>query len=317
VTTKTYLLSLPERLVRSVLGLGAGLAREAGDVVLPDRIRKTQLYRTLVDTTLRVLIEQVGGAEGIYPAAQALPDDVMVRRTAGNAIEALGIVAFHASPVWVLAALADVCGAGRQLIPEIAGALKEQQLLDANAEFTSVDQLLDGLEQTSGQLASTFNTPPLDVPALRREWEAIRTAARGLQPNRLPSRDALTSLWGQLRAESVRQERSVFETSSMLAMSALRSLPDRARWVSSSARVGAVKTGQVIATGLLEHYRITLGEIPGCRVRRVRETATGAVRSRRDRSVLAASTDADRAHHRSRKKDPWPVNHRRLRTVYS
>jgi hypothetical protein len=258
---KAYLITLPERLVRSVLGLGAGLAREAGEVVLPDRVRKTQLYRTLVDTTLRVLIEQVGGVEGVYPADEALPDDVMVRRTAGNAIEALGIVAFHASPVWVLAALADVCGVGRQLIPEIAGALKEQKLLEANAEFTSVDQLLDGLEKTSGQLASTINTPPLDVPALRREWDAIRAAARGLQPNRLPSLDTLSSLWGQLRDESARQERSVFETSSMLAMSALRSVPDGARWMSSTARVGAMKTGQVIATGLLDHYRTTLGEI--------------------------------------------------------
>jgi len=258
---KAYVITLPERLLRSVLGLGAGLAREAGEVVLPDRIRKTQLYRTLVDTTLRVLIEQVGGVEGVYPPDEALPDDVMVRRTAGNAIEALGIVAFHASPVWVLAALADVCGAGRQLIPEIAGALKEQRLLDANTEFTSVDQMLDGLEKTSGQLASTINTPPLDVPTLRREWQAIRAAARGLQPNRLPSLDTLTALWGQLREESSRQERSVFETSSMLAMSALRSVPDGARWVSSSARVGAMKTGQVIATGLLDHYRTTLGEI--------------------------------------------------------
>jgi hypothetical protein len=261
MAAKDYLRSLPERLVRSVLGLGAGLAREAGEVALPDRVRKTQLYRTLVDTTLRVLIEQVGGVDGAYPTAEALPDDVMVRRTAGNAIEALGIVAFRVSPVWVLAALADVCGAGRQLIPEIAGALKERQLLDEHTEFTSVDQLLDGLEKTSGQLASTINTPPLDVPELRREWEAIRTAARGLQPNRLPSLDTLTSLWGQLRAESIRHERSVFETSSMLAMSALRGMPDGARWLSSSARVGATRTGQVIASGLLEHYRQTLGEI--------------------------------------------------------
>ena len=121
MAAKSYLITLPERLVRSVLGLGAGLARETGEVVLPDRIRKTQLYQTLVETTLRILIEQVGGVDGVYPGEQALPDEVMVRRTAGNAIEALGIIAFHASPVGVLAARADVCGAGRQLIPEIAG----------------------------------------------------------------------------------------------------------------------------------------------------------------------------------------------------
>ena len=72
--------------------------------------------------------------------------------------------------MWVLAAFADVCGVGRQLIPEMADALKEQGLLDKDAQFTSVDQLLDGLERTSSRLAATINTPPLDVAGLRREW---------------------------------------------------------------------------------------------------------------------------------------------------
>ena len=40
------------------------------------------------------------------------------------------MVAFRTSPVWVLAAMADVCGMGRQLIPEISAALKEKNLLD-------------------------------------------------------------------------------------------------------------------------------------------------------------------------------------------
>ena len=101
---KTYLLSLPERLLRSGLGLGAGVAREIGEVVLPDGVRRTRLYQNLVDTTLRFLIEQVGGVEGAYPNETPLPDDFLKRRTAGNVIEALGIVAFRASPVWVLAA---------------------------------------------------------------------------------------------------------------------------------------------------------------------------------------------------------------------
>src|SRR5258706_1111288 len=166
---KPYLLSLPERVIRSVLGLGAGVAREVGEVALPESVRRSQLYQNLVDTTLRFLIEQVGGVEGVYAADGTLPDDFLGRRTVGNAIEALGIVAFRASPVWVLAALADVCGMGRHLIPEIAGALKGQGLLDKDAEFTTVDQMLEGLERTSTRLAATINTPPLDVAGLRKE----------------------------------------------------------------------------------------------------------------------------------------------------
>ena len=59
-------LTLPERLVRSTLGLSAGVAREVGEVALPAALRRSQLYQNLVDTTLRFFIEQVGQVEGVY-----------------------------------------------------------------------------------------------------------------------------------------------------------------------------------------------------------------------------------------------------------
>jgi len=261
MTRKEYLLSLPERLVRSVLGLSAGVAREMGEVALPDGVRHSRLYQNLVDATLRYLIEEVGGAEGVYATESALPDNFLSRRAAGNAIEVLGVVAFRASPVWVLAALADVCGMGRQLIPEIAESLKAQGLIDKDAEFTTVDALLDGLERTSSRLASTINTPPLDVHGLREEWEAMREEARGLAPGSLPSRETIGHLWAELKAASAREKRSVFETSSMMALSAVRSLPGGVRWLAASTRVGVTHAGHVFGAALLDHYRETLGEI--------------------------------------------------------
>jgi hypothetical protein len=244
---KNYLISLPERLVRSTLGLGAGTAREVGEVVLPDAVRNSRLYKNLVDTTLRFVIEQVGGVEGVYGKEDALQENFLARRTAGNAVEMLGIVAFRASPVWVLAALADVCGAGRQLIPEIADSLKEQGLLDKDAQITSVDQMLSGLERTSERLASSINTPPLDIAGLRQEWEAIRAEARTIQPGAFPTRETVGEMWEQLKAESARQQRSVFETSSLVAVSAVRA--------------GVVRTGEMVSVALLEHYSRTLAEM--------------------------------------------------------
>jgi hypothetical protein len=261
MSVKSYLLSMPERIVRSTLGLGAGVAREVGEVALPTGVRKSQLYQNLVDATLRYLIEQVGGVEGIYDKQDGLAENFLIRRSAGNALEVLGIVAFRASPVWVLAALADVCGMGRHLIPEIAAALKAEGLLERDPQFTSVDQILDGLERTSSRLAATVNTPPLDVEALRKEWEAIREEAKSLQPANLPSRETIGDLWKQLEQEAAQQGRSVFETSSMMAVSAVRGLPDGVRWLSASTKVGASRTGQVLAAALLDHYRQTLGEI--------------------------------------------------------
>ena len=266
---KRYLLSLPERLVRSTLGLGAGAAREVGEVVLPDAVRGSQLYRNLVDTTLRFVIEQVGGVEGVYGKPDALQENFLARRTAGNAVEILGIVAFRASPVWVLAALADVCGAGRQLIPEIADALKEQGLLDKDAQVTSVDQMLNGLERTSSRLASTINTPPLDIAGLRHEWEAIRTEARTIQPGAFPTRETVGEMWGQLKAESARQERSVFATSSAIAVSAVRA--------------GVVRTGGMVGVALLDHYSRTLAEM--------RQTGYATFAARQFRPYVRAAID--------------------------
>ncbi len=259
--SKRYLLSFPERMVRAVLGLGAGVAREVGVVALPASVRRSQLYQNMVETTLRFLTEQVGGAERAQGATDALPENFVVRRTAGNVVEVLGIVAFRASPVWVLAALADLSGMGRTLIPEIADALKTQGLLDKDAEFTSMDEMLDGLEKTSSRLASTINTPPLDVKGLRQEWEAIRRDARALQPASLPSQETIGAVWDRLKDESKRQNTTIFQTSSMMAIDAVRALPEGVRWLSASARVGAVRTGQVFASALLNHYKVTLNDI--------------------------------------------------------
>lgn len=261
MASRAYLLSLPERVVRAALGLSAGLLREVGEVALPQAVRRGRLYKNLVGVTLRYVIEQVGGARGIYPAEQPQPHDFLARRGAGHAIELLGIVAFRVSPVWVFAALADLAGLGRRLIPEIAAALKAEGLLDKSTQIESVDQLLDGLEQTSSRLAQVVNTPPLDVAELRREWRAIRNQARRAKPAQLPSPVAITNQWAEIKTESTRQGRSIFETSSLMGIAAVRGLPGRARWLSMSTQVGATRAGKLLAADILDGYRQTLTEL--------------------------------------------------------
>jgi hypothetical protein len=259
--SRAYLLSLPERVIRSALGFSAGLLREIGEVVVPQSVRRSQLYKSLVETTLRYVIEQVGSARNVYPSEDPHTSDFLARRGVGHAIELLGIAAFRISPVWVFAALADLSGLGRRLIPEIAEALKEEGLLEKGDHFESVDQMLDGLEKTSSRLAQTLNAPPLDVPRLRREWSEIRSQARGLKPVDLPSGEDIGSRWEELKREAARQGRSIFATSSVMAIAAVRALPGRARWLSASTRVGAARTGKLLYETILEDYRHTLSEL--------------------------------------------------------
>ncbi|MEE9217783.1 MAG: hypothetical protein V3U98_01810 [Acidobacteriota bacterium] len=256
-----YLLSLPERAVRSATAISAGLLRELGETTLPAPVRRSKLYRTMVQDTLRFLIEEVGSVQGAFPAEGPLSDRFAVRRAAGNGIELVGILAFRASPVWVLAALADLSGTGRRLVRDIAGALKQEGLLDPDTKFDSVDQILDGLEQTSGKLADTVNTPPLDVASLRRDWRELRDRARRIPPSRLPTAERLRAQWRDLRQAAASQQRSVFEVSSLMALSAAQRLPESLWWLSRSAALAARCTGQMFAGPLLDHYSTTLEEI--------------------------------------------------------
>ena len=256
-----YLLSLPERVLRSASALSAGLVREIGNVTLPAGVRRTKLYQTMVESTLRFLVEQVGQVDGAYPAEDKLAENFLLKRALGDGIDLAGLAAFHASPVWVLAALADISGAGRQLIDEISASLKDEGLLDPNTRFENVDQILDGLERTAGQLATSIRFPPLDVPGLRKEWSALKASARTIPPPSLPSPSLVREQWDDLKREAAGQGLTVLELSSLIGLSTVRAVPANLMWLSRCARTATLRTGQFFAAGLFDHYRTTLKEI--------------------------------------------------------
>ena len=255
-----YLLSLPERVIRSASALAAGLAREVSTVVLPRAVRRTLFYRLMVENTLRFLIEDVGEVEGVYPGDRPLMERFAIRRAASHGIEAAGIFAFHASPVWVLAALADVSGAGRSLIPEIAAALRAEGLLgETDHPFESVDQLLDGLERSSGRLAQAVNMPPLNFSEMRAEWRKLQ--ADLALTRSLPGLEALQRSWQGVVRTAGEQRVSVFVMSSLLAISAIRRLPGRVWWFSRASALAGRRTGEVLVETVLDHYVDALTEI--------------------------------------------------------
>jgi len=256
-----YVVSLPERVVRSAAALAGGLIREIGDVSLPAAVRRTKSYQMMVDIALRFMIEQVGEVKGVYPSGGQLANNFLARRTAGHGIELAGFLAFRASPVWIMAALADVSGAGRHIVQEIAEALKQEGLLAGNAKFENVDQLLEGLEQTASQVADLCNAPPLDVAGLRREWATFRAAVAKIPPRNLPSAGFLRQHWEELKAEAAAQNRGVFELSSVMAVSAIASVPVTLLRLARATNRAAWRSGQTLGSSVLLHYSQVLAEI--------------------------------------------------------
>jgi plasmid maintenance system antidote protein VapI len=257
----TYFLSLPERVVRSLGALSGGLLNEIGKVVLPAGVRRTTLYRTMVEVALRFLIEEVGQVEGIYPSEGRLAENFLLQRTTSHGIELLGILAFHASPIWVLAALADASGGGRKLVREIAGALKEEGLLDKQTRFETMEQVLTGLESTSRHLAETINVPPLNIAGLRREWNQLKQEVATIPLAKLPRIERVEQVWLNIQNSAQQQGRSVFVVSSLLAISTIAHVPARMLWLSRAARSSVRHTGKVVGDTILTHYVDALAEI--------------------------------------------------------
>jgi len=256
-----YLASLPERVTRSASALAGGLLNEIGGAVLPASVRRTRIYRTMVEAVLRFMIEDLGQVENVFPAEGKLARDFVLRRTAGNGIELLGILLFRASPVWVFAILADVSGASRNLIGEIADCLKQEGLLAPDEHPTTVDQMLDGLERVAGRTAETFNTPPLDVAALRAELNEIRREFASIPVPKRPAAEEVLSGWTELRRTAAGQNRTLFEVSSMMALAAFNQLPGHFTWLRRSAGAAVRRTGAILDKELLEHYRQMSAEI--------------------------------------------------------
>jgi hypothetical protein len=254
-------LSLPERAIRSLSALSGGLLREIGNVALPASVRRTTLYRTMVEVALRFLIEEVGQVEGVYPTEHTLAGNFLLKRTASHGIELLGILAFHASPVWVLAALADATGGGRKLIRELSQALAEEGLVEPGSRFETVEQVLDGLERTSDHLATTLNLPPVDIPTLRREWARLKEEVAAIPPKNVPRIERVESVWDRIKQTAAEQGRPVFVVSSLMAISTVAHVPANVVWLSRAARSAARRTGKVLGEAILDHYTDVLTDI--------------------------------------------------------
>ena len=206
-----FLVSLPERAVRSIFALVGGSVHETAELVLPRLIRRSRLYEATAKNLLRVSIELVGGVEAPAGAADEYEPSatrLAVRKTAGNVVELGSIAAFGFSPLWLLAAGADVTHGSRVYLDAFVKELKVAGVLAAEAHLRTVDELLAALEGGTGTTARLIDIPPLEVAALKRSLSDLRADASGL-----PSPKEMSALFDGLRSEAVRERSSLLEVS--------------------------------------------------------------------------------------------------------
>jgi hypothetical protein len=212
-----YVLSMPERLLRAVAVLGGGLFYETTEILLPGWLRRSRFYQGLVVGTLRIAIELVGGLSGVLPSDEMDVGEFTMRKAAGTGIEMAGILTLGWSPIWLFAVVSDLSGGTRTYLQALVAELKDDGLLAEDADISSVEELLDALEGSSGIVAEALDVPPLNVDDMRNSWNEMRRHAR-----ELPDADRLASIYNELQETAEREDRSLQYMSSLIAKGALR-----------------------------------------------------------------------------------------------
>ena len=221
--------SLPERLVRSTAAILGGTVHETAQLLLPRLARRSRLYEASAKNLLRILIEGVGAVEPLTPTTPdpnaPPPKQLAIRKGAGNIVELGSIAAFGFSPLWLLAAVADLTHGSRVYLHALTDDLKASGVIRDDVDVSSVDDLLGILEGTSGRTARLIDIPPVELAELRTSLRELHDEATDL-----PSQEQLGRLYDGLRRTAAAEDRSLLEVSQGIGMAfvtSARTISDR------------------------------------------------------------------------------------------
>jgi ribosomal protein L37AE/L43A len=253
-----YGLSLPERFLRSGIGLTAGAVKEMAGVLIPQSFQSAKSYEIAIDKSLTFLTETIGGVAGKGPTAAV--DEAgahIARKAVGNFVDLAGLATLHVSPMWVLAAVSDIAYGSKTYAYEVAKELKAQGVIDDTSTIHHMEDILDAIQRSSGTAASTFDTPPLSVEDLRQTLEQTREQLRGADLQRLLPEAEVRRMWIEMQTVANQEGVGLLEISSAMTMQLL----NRVQTVSDGALTSVRVAGGLLNRTVLDHYRGSLSDI--------------------------------------------------------
>ena len=250
-----YSLSLPERTVRSTLGLAAGAARETAAFLVPQAFQSSKTYEIVVRNSLKFLTEDIGGAASRENEQQ---DDktagYVARKAVGNFVDMAGLATLHVSPLWLLAIVSDVAYGSKSFLGELAEELKRDGLIDDTSTIHHVDDVLGAIQQASGTAASAFDTPPLSVDQLRQTMDETRSAITSADYTSILPEAELKQYWDEMKQVAQKEDVSLLGVSGALTMHSLDKFTSAGRGALTTARVA----GGLLNRQIIGHYADSL-----------------------------------------------------------
>jgi hypothetical protein len=242
-----YTLSLPERVVRSTVGVTAGAAREAAHALVPQAFQSSKVYELVIASSLNFLTEDIGGVEQhARPGEAPNVDNFLARKAVGNFVDLAGLATLHLSPIWVFAVVSDVAYGSKVYLNELAAELRQRGLIRPDSTINRVEDLFDAIRSATGETATMIATPPLSLAELKSSVEKIKTA----DLTALLPQQELAEQWNEMRAIAARENVSLLGVSGALTMNMLQKVGA----VANGTLTGVQVAGGLFNRKVLGHY---------------------------------------------------------------
>jgi len=207
-----YVLSLPERTIRSLAALAGGTTTLLAETLFPKSFRGTTTYRVTIGLMQQFILERVAGMKSEISEDQAkLGDDYVQRKMAGTALEAAGLLTMGSSPLWVFAILGDAAGGSKVFLNRLVKFLKENGVIAEETEATELIDVLEAVQEASSKIATTIDAPPLsreELSKLADEMKASYGRVFKSTTNLMPRLDAIwKNMEGLAHRENISIER--------------------------------------------------------------------------------------------------------------
>ncbi len=220
---KKYLVTIPERTARAILSYGVGIIDLSINTVLPKSLKRTSFYKVSYGMMRSFIIEKILEMDKEkVEELHDLSEDFVIRKIAGNSIEALGLFTIRFSPLWVFAVISDVTRGSSVYFDTLKKHLVDNGVIDSGESITSIQDLLNALQKASEVTVNTLDLPPIAVRDLKKCIREINVAYSDLGAESKKVNTLIDSVWSEMKKLSEEEGISFEALSGLMSADALK-----------------------------------------------------------------------------------------------
>lgn len=220
---RKYLVTIPERTARAILSYGVGIIDLSINTVLPKSLKRTSFYKVSYGMMRSFIIEKILEMDKEkVEELHDLSEDFVIRKIAGNSIEALGLFTIRFSPLWVFAVISDVTRGSSVYFDTLKKHLVDNGVIDSGEGITSIQDLLNALQKASEVTVNTLDLPPIAVRDLKKCIREINVAYSDLGAESKKVNTLIDSVWSEMKKLSEEEGISFEALSGLMSADALK-----------------------------------------------------------------------------------------------